>query len=95
MSDIDESGGTEQPNDRVHIGGKTFESTKNPPGPEEVAEALAAFAEFDRRRAAIPPEERFRLSDKFGGRDFDGTEFEEWVNEQQRKRQQDEEGRSK
>jgi hypothetical protein len=76
-TDASDSSGT---SDRVHIGGKTFETTKNPPSQEEIDAAMAAFAEFDRQRAAVPPEERFHLSDKYGGWDYEGTEFEEEVN---------------
>ena len=71
-------------NDRTHIGGKTFETTQeSTTTPEEMTEINAAFAAFEKSRDAVPENERFRLSDRFGGQDFDGTEFEEWVEEQQ------------
>lgn len=66
--------------ERIRIGGKIFESAKNPLSEEEVEQYRAMFAEHRRRRNAVPPEERFYLSDRYGGNDFDGTEYEEWVN---------------
>ncbi|MGA4792255.1 hypothetical protein [Nocardia sp. AB354] len=76
--------------DRVHIGGKTFETTRETrTTPEEMAEINAAFAAFEQARANVPEEKKFRLSDRFGGHDFDGTEYEEWVNQQRQKRNPD------
>ncbi|MGW0058111.1 hypothetical protein [Nocardia nova] len=68
--------------ENVHIGGKTFGINRNVRTPEEKAEIENAFAEFERARAAVPEEERFHLSDRFGGQDFEGTEYEGWVERQ-------------
>lgn len=80
MVDNTGASGSSGASDRVHIGGKTFETPTDPPSQEEIDNAMAAFAEFERERAAVPPEERFHLSDKYGGWDYEGTEFEEEVN---------------
>lgn len=48
-----------------------------PRSDEEIAEAKKAFAEFDAQRAAIPPEERRELPDRFGAHDFDWPEGDE------------------
>ncbi|MFF0489800.1 hypothetical protein ACFYTQ_12360 [Nocardia sp. NPDC004068] len=74
------------------IGGKTFRKNPNPPSEEHVARMLASAAEWQRKKDAVPPEERFHLSDKFGGWDFDGTEFAGEVNEKQRQRRDREQG---
>ncbi|MBF5001916.1 hypothetical protein IRT45_32875 [Nocardia sp. BSTN01] len=72
----------------VHIGGKTFRINRNVRTPQEKAEIEDAFAAFEEARAAIPEERRFHLSDRFGGHDFEGTEYEDWVNEQRQKNRQ-------
>ncbi|MBF6446058.1 MULTISPECIES: hypothetical protein [Nocardia] len=73
--------------DRVHIGGKTFErTTETNTTPEEMDEINAAFAAFEQRRKEIPEDQKFHLSDRYGGYDFEGTEYEDYVNEQRRKR---------
>lgn len=76
--------------ERVHLGGKTFEPTREmTTTPEEMAEINDAFAAFEAARAAVPEDKRFRLSDRFGGQDFEGTEYEDWVKEQHEKNHAD------
>ncbi|MFC9894529.1 hypothetical protein ACFVMC_12635 [Nocardia sp. NPDC127579] len=38
---------------------------------EELDDAAAKFAEFNRQRDAVRPEDRVQLSDRFGAHDFD------------------------
>jgi hypothetical protein len=55
--------------------GRRFSSREEdglpPLSQEELDQAAAMFAEFDRRRKAVPPERRIHLSSRFGDDDFD------------------------
>jgi len=68
------------------IGGKIFHSPEEsePVDPETLAKAEAAFAEWDKRVAAVPPENRVASTNpRINGRDdFDGTEYEQWAKDQ-------------
>ncbi|WP_107656616.1 hypothetical protein [Nocardia suismassiliense] len=58
------------------IDGKIFEDPEentDPLSEEEKARILAAAAEFNRIRDAIPPERQRHLPEKFGGEDRLGT----------------------
>ncbi|ONM50430.1 hypothetical protein [Nocardia donostiensis] len=60
--------------------GKIFtppEEVENKLSAEEIAAANARFDEFERRRAAVPPEKQIHLRDRFGSEDALGTDREE------------------
>ncbi|ATL66168.1 hypothetical protein IU500_23990 [Nocardia terpenica] len=71
------------------IAGKIFYAPGElpPPDPAEVAEAQAAFAEFDRQRQAVPPENEITLRPDHYGNDLDGTEYEQWARQRRADRE--------
>ncbi|QIS18747.1 hypothetical protein [Nocardia terpenica] len=68
------------------IAGKIVRRSTTEYSPEEMAKYNAMFDDIEKQRAQIPPGEVRRLPDKMGDQDFEGTEYEEWVNQRRRER---------